>query len=382
MINLAYIFICIGIFGILYIYLLYGFLIKIWANLFPKKVNIDNSFKPDITIVIAAHNEANLIENSIRSIFKSNYDLNKIKVLIGSDGSDDDTFEICQKLANELPNIEVFNFPRGGKNITLNKLTLLVKTDFILFMDADILVQKDSINEVMRNFADKEVGAVIAPQIYTENPEEVNAGHKGEKTYQKFESKIKYYESKIYSTVNNIGPFYAVRKAFYKQLPNVKICDDLTSILDVNIAGKRVIYENETFVVEFRKKSLGNELGRRVRVVSGGLESIFLAKELFSFKHFREGFFLFSHKLIRFFSPFFLLFIIIGSLLGFKYNHSFEYMLYLELIFALIVIIGYIFDKLKIQISIFQFAVYFFTMNYGFLKGIITYFAKKSSSTW
>jgi cellulose synthase/poly-beta-1,6-N-acetylglucosamine synthase-like glycosyltransferase len=383
MVLLGYILIGIGLFTLLYIYILYGLIIKIWAALFEKKVLKNPQFQPDITIVIAAHNEEKLIEKSVRSIFNSNYPKERIKVLIGSDGSTDKTYEICKKLSEEYSHINVYEFTRGGKNLTLNKLTTLVESDFICFMDADILVQPETIKIMMSNFADQEVGAVISPQFYIDdNPNEVNTGHIGELTYQNYESQIRHSESKIFGTVNNIGPFYIVRREFYQSLPNEKICDDFTSILNVNIAKKRVIYEAKTNVLEFRKKSLGNELDRRVRMVSGGLESIELAKELFTFRHFRTGFFLFSHKLLRFLSPYFFILIILGTIILWNTNIYIDILFYSELVLFSIVLVGFMFNKFKIKVTPFQYAVYFFTMNYGFLKGISTYLKNQSSSKW
>ncbi|OGU60184.1 MAG: hypothetical protein A2X64_02955 [Ignavibacteria bacterium GWF2_33_9] len=382
LIIFGYILIGIGVTGILYNYILYNLLLTIWVRFSGKNIKKDKSFKPDITIIISAHNEANLIEKSVESIFKSSYPLEKINVLIGSDGSNDGTYQICQMLADKYGRIKVYDFPRGGKNATLNKLTPLVENDLICFMDADIILQKDTIAKIISNYSDPEVGAVISPMIYSENPTGENAGHKGEKMYQSFESKTKYLESQVFSTVNSLGAFYSVRKELYKLLPNDKICDDYTPLLDVNIAKKRVIYDTNTYVIEFRKKSLKNEIGRRARVTSGGLESIYHARELFSFKHFRTAFFIFSHKLLRYFTPFLLLSIILGSLLNYGNGIIFDYTLYVILVFTGLALLGYIFDKVKLKVPFMQFPTYFIAMNYGLFLAFYLFFTNKSESKW
>jgi hypothetical protein len=127
---------------------------------------------------------------------------------------------------------------------------------------------------------------------------------------------------------------------------------------------------------------LTNEIGRRARVTSGGLESLYYAKELFSFKHFRTAFFIISHKLIRYFTPFLLIFIIIGTFLNIGNGHFFDIMLYLELTFLAIVLIGLLFDKLHIKLPFIQFPVYFMAMNYGLLKAIALFLNNKSDSKW
>lgn len=378
----GYILIGFGIFGFIYTYYFYNILLFIWSKIAHKPVKKNKNFSPEITIVLSAYNEEELIEHSVRSIFSSQYPLDKIQVLIGSDGSSDNTYEICSQLSEEYTNIKVLEFERGGKNRTLNRMTPLVKTDIICFMDADILLKPNTISSLMSNFADSEVGGVISPMVYRDNPDAVNAGHKGEKMYQSLESKTKYYESQIYSTVNSLGAFYAVRKELYDLLPNERICDDLTPVLNVNIAGKRMIFDTDTNVIEFRKKSLNNEVNRRNRVVSGGMESILLAKKIFSLSHLRTAFFLFSHKLLRYLTPFFVLSIFIGAIMNFNNGYFFNFVLYGFVILFIASIIGYILDKYKIKVLPFQISIYFVLMNYGFLKAIITFLKKESQSKW
>lgn len=382
MIIFGYILIGIGFIGILYTYFLYNILLKIWSGIFHKPVNKDSNYQPDISIVISAYNEEELIERSVRSIFTSNYPLDKIYILIGSDGSTDRTYEICDNLSKIYANIKVFEFERGGKNRTLNRLTPMVRTDIICFMDADVMLTPDTISTLMSNFADPEVGGVISPMVYKDNPEALNAGHKGEKMYQSFESKTKLFESNIYSTVNSLGAFYSIRKELYKLLPNERICDDLTPVLNVNLAGKRMVFEIDTFVIEFRKKSLSNEVNRRNRVVSGGMESILLAKDIFSFSNFRAAFFLFSHKIMRYFTPFFLIFILLGAILNFGQSIFFNTIIFSSIIIALSALLGFILDKQNIKFLPFQFSVYFVLMNYGFLKALITFLKNETGSKW
>ncbi|MGB9701955.1 MAG: glycosyltransferase [Candidatus Kapaibacteriota bacterium] len=389
--TIGYILIITGIFGILYIYFFYNLILRIWAKFWKKEVKKDEQYEPQITIIIAAHNEEKLIEKSLSSIFQSDYPLNKIKVLVGSDGSTDKTTEICKKIADEINKnaksddsniLEVYDFPRAGKNQTLNNLTPLVKTDIIFFMDADIILDKSTISKMVQNFADPEVGSVISPMIYIEEASEINAGSNGEKLYQSFESTTKMYESQIWSTFNTLGAFYSVRRNLYKTLPNDRVCDDLMPIYNVNIAGKRVIYDTSVCVYEIREKSLNNELSRRIRVSSGSMETIWAAKELLSLKNLRNFFFLFSHKIVRYFSPLFLLLIFIGTLLIWK-TGVISYILILSItVFLLLSFVGYLFEEDKIKFFPAQFAIYFLTMNVGFILAFFQFLKRSSNSKW
>ena len=385
------IFISLGIFGLLYTYLLYNLLLLVWSKINPKKINTKDDFIKSITIIISAHNEENLIDKAINSIFESNYPKELIKVIVGSDGSNDKTFEICKTLEEKYNSlykngekkiIECFDFPRAGKNATLNKLTPLAKTDLICFMDADVVLDVNSIKKIVSNFADENIGAVIAPMVYIENVTELNAGFYGEKLYQSFESLTKKYESDVWSTVNSLGAFYCVRKSLYNPLKNDKVCDDLIPILDVNLAKKRAIYEMNTCVYEIRRKSLNNELNRRIRVSSGTMEALWETRKILFTNSFRLSFFVFSHKIMRYLTPLFLLFIFVGTLLILHTGLIAYLLLLLQVIFLLLAFIGYLFEEDKIKFTPAQLSIYFLTMNLGFVLAFVMFLRRKTTSTW
>ena len=118
----------------------------------------------------------------------------------------DKTCEIVSNLSIAYPNIILHKFQRFGKNTIINKLLRLVNTDYVLFLDADLRLQKDSLSSLMSNFYDVSVGCVLA-NLIIQGSDSDNTGHKGETLYQKFETYLRDYESSIASTVNNLGTF-------------------------------------------------------------------------------------------------------------------------------------------------------------------------------
>jgi len=105
------IFIILGL--VVYTYVVYPILLGICSKLFGKRVKSSFDFQPSITILIPCYNEENDIEDLINSVYLSNYPNAKLKILVGSDGSDDRTFEIVTNLTKKYSNLFCYQFERS-----------------------------------------------------------------------------------------------------------------------------------------------------------------------------------------------------------------------------------------------------------------------------
>ena len=366
----------------IYIFLLYPMIIHVFAKIFNKKININENYSPNISIVIAAHNEEYYIKDAIDSIYNSDYPNEKISVYVGSDGSTDRTTEILEELKEQYGSIYIYKFDRAGKNAVLNNLVPETKSELILFLDADLRVSTDSIKTIVGKLSDPDVGAVLSSlKIITEDDSD-NSGKTGETLYQKYESKVRINESKIKTTVNNLGTLYGIKREVYGPLPNDLICDDFYNLLHTIIKKKRVFFDPESVVYEVRKKSLSAELRRRVRLVGGGLSTLWLCKRLFNPKYGWASFFLFSHKFMRWMSPVLLILILAGTIIL-----SRESYLWLPLVISqgalyLFALLGWIMEKMSLKAGILKLPLFFVSMNWGFLLGIFRFIGGGQNAQW
>lgn len=369
-----------SIFFEIYPFLVYPFLLNILDKIFNKKVKLDNSYLVDVEIYIAAYNEEELIEGCLDSIINSNYPKKNLKIYIGSDGSTDNTNQILEKYAKKYDYIKFQIFERSGKNNLLNNLIQNANSEILLFLDADCIVSKDAINILVSNFADQNVGAVLS--TFSNNIESDNSGQYGENLYQVYEAYLRKKESSIHSNINSIGSLYGIRKELFRKFPNNKVCDDFYNLLSVANNKKRIIFENNAKVKEIRKKNVSFELMRRVRLVSGGLATLFENSQLLNPKFKWVSFFLFSHKLLRWLSPFFLIFILIFSFALSLSNSIFFYFSLIQLFVYLASIIAYFFEKKNINIPLMKIPIFFTTMNLGFLLGFLRFVQGKQNAIW
>lgn len=120
----------------------------------------DDSALPMISLVVPAYNEGPVIEAAIRSLLKLNYP--NYEVLIIDDGSTDDTYEralAVARLSTDVP-VRVITKRNGGKADALNTGMTQARGEFVLNMDGDTKLSRNTLRACIRHFDDPRIGAV------------------------------------------------------------------------------------------------------------------------------------------------------------------------------------------------------------------------------
>ncbi len=284
---------------LLFIYplIIYPFILFVLDKLIGKEPLKNIAFQPEITVLIAAYNEEAMIKDAVDSVLNSNYPKEKIKIIVGSDGSSDRTCEIVQEMMKDYPQLELLEFGRMGKNKVMNHLFAAAKSDFIYVLDADLRFAPDTISNSISLMTDEEIGCVMMNIKSISEAELINhnSGGMGEGFYHRFEQYFREKESRIKTTVNVIGT-YLIRKNEQVPLPNSAVCDDLYTVLQVSVNGKRAVFSKESVVYDIRPKQSGEEMKRRARMAAGQLAVCAAIPSLFNpFKGWVPLFFI-SHK--------------------------------------------------------------------------------------
>ncbi|MDA3819710.1 MAG: glycosyltransferase, partial [Candidatus Delongbacteria bacterium] len=193
-------------FGILHSYLFFPLLLK-WktqgksfdAETFTEKTNL-----PSVSIIIAAYNEEAVIEEKVNSIFQNDYPSDKFEVLIGSDNSTDSTNEICLRLSEKHNNLHFTSFKqRQGKIPIINKLEKQAKSPILIFTDANVIFDNNSIYELIKYFKNDDIGLIDSHMINTGLKKEGISFQ--EKSYISREVYIKHREGLLWGSM--MGPF-------------------------------------------------------------------------------------------------------------------------------------------------------------------------------
>ncbi len=368
--------------GIVYPFAIYPVLLFLLKNIFSKDVLKSNLFRPEITILIAAHNEEKYIEDCIKSILNSDYPKERISVIVGSDASTDKTNSILEVFSSEYTNIVFYKFDRIGKNAVINKLYEYVKSDYVFFFDTDCRVEKNTISTLVDNFADENVGGVMSSLTIQPINKNNNSGESGEIIYQKFEFFLRLWESNIWSISNALGAMYGMRREIIDYMPNLDLVDDMFNVLNTAVKRKRFVFEPLAITTEVREKSLKDEIYRRERLYKGSIFSLIATKKLFSPIYGWSSFFMYSHKFIRLLMPYFIIFCVCSSLFLNQNILIYKFVLKVEILFFALVVLGMFLEKMKIDVKILKLPLFFISLNIGYIIGIKKAVTKATASIW
>jgi cellulose synthase/poly-beta-1,6-N-acetylglucosamine synthase-like glycosyltransferase len=109
-----------------------------------------------VSVIVPAYNEAETIAAAVTSLAASAH--HRTEVIVVDDASTDGTAEIVEAL--RLPDVRVVRVPPGGKAKALNAGTALSRFDLVVMVDADTVVEPDSIHKLVQPFADPAIGAI------------------------------------------------------------------------------------------------------------------------------------------------------------------------------------------------------------------------------
>ena len=130
----------------------------------PVEKNYD--YQPYISIMIPAHNEADVIEETIKNISAIEYP--RYEIIVIDDRSTDETYQVLERIAPNYRNLKYFSrtkeaFP--GKSAVLNDALKIAKGEAILVFDADARVKPDFLKELVPALEPQQVGAVQARKV-------------------------------------------------------------------------------------------------------------------------------------------------------------------------------------------------------------------------
>jgi cellulose synthase/poly-beta-1,6-N-acetylglucosamine synthase-like glycosyltransferase len=362
---------CILLLIILYVYFGYPLLLGI-LKLRSRPPEIDNA-TPLVTLFIPAYNEQSVIAEKISNSLELDYPKDKLEIIVASDASSDSTAAIVRTYVDR--GILFFESDkRGGKNSLINRFIKNATGDIIVFTDANALYEKDAIRKLTRNFASDNVGCVVGRLKYIDK---VTSVGKGEGLYFRYESMIKGLESRLGTVVAATGSIYAIRKKLFNQL-DLDVANDFAHPIQTAAAGYKVIFEKEAVAYEKATASQSEEFKRRSRIVTRGITAFMRYRKPYRMLRGLWGFCFVSHKLLRWFAPFFLAALLTSNI--FLHSGFFLITLVAQVVFYLSAIAG-AFTKGKAAKTL-TVPYYFCLINLAALQGIIKYFLGGRKVLW
>ena len=376
----------ISIFIVFYTFFGYGIvlyvLVKLRTMLKGKRPIPDNGGNwPTATLIVAAYNEQDYIIEKIKNTLALNYPAGKLEFIFVTDGSSDKTPDLIK----QYPQVKLMHRPeRSGKIAAVHRAMKEVTTEIAIFTDANTFLNKDAILNICRHYADPTVGAVAGEKRVS--IEDVADATAGEGFYWKYESKLKTWDSELYSVVGAAGELFSVRTSMYIPVEPDTILDDFMISMLIAEKGYRIIYEPMAFATETGSENVKEELKRKVRIAAGGIQSIVRLKSLLNpFSQFVLVFQYISHRVLRWtVTPYLMILAYFLNLQIVLTGGSIFYLIILgcQALFYGMALLGYLLEKRDIHIKILFIPYYFCMMNYAVLAGQRRYLKGNQSAAW
>ena len=388
MVTLKVIFwICLAI--VVYTYVGYGVLLYLLLRLKrllckpqPEPVLPDDDQLPDVTLMICAYNEEDIIGEKMENIRQIDYPADKFCIMWVTDGSNDRSNELLK----EYPEVTLVYSPeRRGKAAAMQHGLRENKAEYVVFTDANTMLNANAIREIIRQFmkpgvscvsGEKRVVARVNGQVAAE----------GEGLYWKYESTLKRWDSELYSAMGAAGELFAVRMSHYRAAPSNALLDDFMMSMLIVKDGHRIAYTSEAYAMEYGSADMHEESKRKRRIAAGGLQSIWWLRSLMNpFKHPMVSFLFVSHRVLRWsITPFALVALIPLNVALVLMNAGTVYTVIgiLQALFYAATLTGWLQARTGRKSKLFYVPYYFMFMNVNVFRGINYLSTHHQSGAW
>ena len=278
-----------------YPYVIYPALLVAFNRLIGRRPHAaDAAFTPAVTVILPVHNEARRIEAKIANLLQLDYPHSKMQVLVIGDACTDDTLERAQRRGSGV--VETIALTeRAGKAAGLNAGLARATGELLVFTDAAIMLERQSLRALVGHFSDPAI-ACVSGEDYIE-------GAETEGLYGRLELLLRREEAQLHSIAGASGCFYAQRRDC---CPPFKpgMAPDFLSVLVAVTAGKRALAEPLARGSMTATSNQRAEFDRKVRTFLRGITALLGNAHLLNpLRYPAFGFILWSHKLMRWLAP-------------------------------------------------------------------------------
>jgi glycosyltransferase involved in cell wall biosynthesis len=345
---------------------------------------------PRVSVLMAVHNEEKVLVDKLECLLAQDYP-GQLEIWIGSDNSSDGTNNILRHYAqkDERLNIQLFT-SRQGKPGIINQLSrrtgALNNQHFFLLTDASVMLAPDVVSALILPTLDlPDLSVVDARMIHT-GMQEIGIG-KAEDRYISGEVKLKQAEGQLWGYM--MGPFggcYALRSDHFRPVPPNFLVDDFFLCLSAYELGGKGISSSLAHCYEGVGQQMAEEFRRKVRISSGNWQNAVRFRKLWWPPNRTLAYAFFSHKILRWLTPFLMLTILFGlGLLAIFFGNYLAALAFS--LFTAAIIIPLILDPLLVKVFGVHWQTvrairYFLAMNLALLVGFFRYLKGIQSNVW
>lgn len=266
---------------------------------------------PGVMLVFPCCWEGKNLQKKIDNCTEIDYPPDKLGIVAVADGPTPETLAVLKRAEGKGILKLLVNPKRLGKMVALSRALEGCDREIFVVTDADTLLEPHHLKELVKPFADPQVGATTGIVRYS------NVGETGisrtQGIYWEFELLTRKAENLMGNLINVTGTAYAIRSRIFK-IKDPRWPDDFLAPLQARANGKRVVLQESVVAKDYSPTSTGALFVRRVRMITGGLGSL-LRNPLYlnPFRFPLLAWQVWSHKMLRWLYPLFLIFILISN---------------------------------------------------------------------
>jgi len=265
---------------------------------------------PTVSVILPVYNEEKRIGAKLENVLGQNFPRGQLEVIVVSDGSTDATERIVAGYGDSVQLLRTAG--RVGKSLAQNQAVARARGEIVVLTDAAVVMDADCLRNLLAPFSDERVGCASARLLFgTGN----SVTGKDQGLYWNYELKLRRIESELGILATAAGPAMAIRRELWRDLP-ADYGDDCVLPLDVVLQGSRVVHADTALAWDEAFDTARREFRARVRMTVRNWLGTFSRRALLNpLRHPGIAFALWSHKILRWLSPCFLVAMLAGTVL-------------------------------------------------------------------
>jgi glycosyltransferase involved in cell wall biosynthesis len=371
----------VAVFGSLYSYFIYPLMLMAMParRLFPEPaggaVAMDTqALSISVSLIITAHNEAGRIRQKLENTLELVYP--NLEVIVASDCSADTTDDIVREYQDKgilLSRTE----ERLGKENAQKDAIAMATGDIIVFSDVATSIPADAIVALVQYFDNPTVGAISSEDVFVSR----DGGVVGEGAYVKYEMWLRKLESLRGGLVGLSGSFFAVRKVLCQRW-DIRAPSDFNTALNCALDGYVAVSAPDVLGHYQDVADPGKEYQRKLRTVIRGWTALARHPEVLNPARF--GMFawqVFSHKLMRWAVPWFLVILFVVSTMLAGSGWIYGLALVLQLAFYGVVLAAHFSPALR-EKGYIRIPYFFVQVNYAIAHATLKFLGGRRMTVW
>jgi cellulose synthase/poly-beta-1,6-N-acetylglucosamine synthase-like glycosyltransferase len=360
------------VFLIAYPYAIYPALLVAFNRLAGRAAHAgDDSHCPSVTVILPVHNESARIVAKVRNLLELDYPRDRLQLVVVGDGCTDDTLERARTAGHGIVDVVPLT-QRAGKAAGLNAGLQRATGDILVFTDAGIMLEPQSLRRLVAHFRDPQIGCVSG--------EDYIEGADSEGLYGRLELLLRREEARLHSIAGASGCFYGQRRSTCKPfVPGM--APDFLSVLVTVSGGQRALAEPAARGSMTATSSQRAEFTRKVRTFLRGITALFgNARLLNPFQYPSFSFILWSHKLMRWLAPLPMIGCLVASWL-LRHDPFYLALFFIQLGLYAIAAAGLVWPKLA-AINIVRLSSFFLLVNAAAFQAVLLWSIGSRVEVW